>query len=182
MTWRADPLEQRYMQARDQVTDIHQHVPTLRWLAMQAEVVVEFGVRTAVSTTALLAGQPRQLWSYDIRESPQARELAALAGRTEFRFEVGDSRHVQIPVCDLLFIDTRHDADQLAAELAAHHRQVRRWIALHDTTTFGMRGETPGRDGLWPSLRNFLSDQPSWRVWKDYRHNNGFTVLRRGAR
>ena len=65
----------------------------------------------------------------------------------------GDTRAVEIDPTDVLFIDTRHDYDQLAAELARHAEEVRRAIALHDTTAFGDRGETPGARGALAGRR-----------------------------
>ena len=66
--------------------------------------------------------------------------LAPLAGRTDFHFTVGDTKAIDIEETDLLFIDTLHTYDQLAAELARHGMKARRWIVLHDTTTFATNG------------------------------------------
>jgi hypothetical protein len=47
-------LDELYQRAANDPSDINEHVPTLRRLASEAQVVVEFGVRHGVSTLGLL--------------------------------------------------------------------------------------------------------------------------------
>jgi hypothetical protein len=77
-----------------------------------------------------------------------------------------------------LFLDTRHDYEQLREELRLHAGKVRKYLVLHDTTTFGERGETPGHRGLWPAVEEFLA-QGAFRLRERYENNNGLTVLER---
>lgn len=171
-------LEQMFVQVRDTPSDINQHCAALRQLASQSRVVVEFGMRQGVSTTALLAGQPQQLVTVDLHRDSIADRLAAHRGATSFRFVQGNTRTIEPVSCDLLFIDTRHTREQLSAELKRHAAACRRWIALHDTHTFGEVGEA-GEPGLLPALREFLSVNPDWFVMSHVSTNNGFTVLSR---
>ena len=173
-------LEQLYKIAAEAASDINEHVPTLRSLASQCQHVTEFGVRTGVSTTGLLAGQPQRLVSIDLNESPQARGLSAVKGKTDFRFMLGDSTQVEIEETDLLFIDTKHTGSHLAAELAKHHGKVRKWIAFHDTTIFGVKGED-NQDGLLIALRDFCRERKEWAVIRHDMNNHGFTVISRIA-
>ncbi len=171
-------LEERYTLATQTVTDIHEHVPVLRALASQVEHVTEFGVRHGVSTTALLAAQPAVLRSYDIEDRAVAASLAPLAGRTDFRFAVGDTKAIDIEETDLLFIDTLHTYDQLKAELARHEAKARRWIVLHDTTTFATTGEDSDTRGLWPAVEEFLA-AGTFAIKERRTNNNGLTILER---
>ena len=97
----------------------------------------------------------------------------------------GNERAVPISVhidpCDLLFIDTRHTADQLTNEFHRHASKVRRWIVLHDTQIFGERGEDGG-PGLLPAVRRFLNENPEWSVVHHTQTNHGLTVLSRDPR
>jgi hypothetical protein len=158
-------------------SDISEHLGTLWGLARQCQHVTEFGVRGTVSTTALLAAQPRWLVCYDVERRIEVDELLGLAGRTEMTFTLGDSRTVSIAHTDLLHIDTRHDYDQLRDELNNSAGRVHKWIALHDTTTFGERGESGG-DGLWQAIEELLA-AGEWRLLMRFTNNNGFTVLER---
>ena len=90
----------------------------------------------------------------------------------------GDSLAVDIDETDLLFIDTRHTAEQLWSELDRHALKVRRWIVLHDTQIFGERGEDGG-PGLLPAIRRFLNENPEWSVVHHTQANHGLTVLSR---
>ena len=86
---------------------------------------------------------------------------------------------MEIEPTDLLFIDTFHVYQQLRRELELHADRVRRFIALHDTTTFGETGEHESSRGLWPAIVEFLAGSSQWRVAARYHNNNGLTILER---
>jgi hypothetical protein len=157
-------------------SDINEHCPTLYALAKECRHVTEFGTRAGVSTTALLYAQPEYLICYDRLRLAPVEQLQALAGRTQFVFHQADVLRVEIDETDLLFIDTWHVYVQLHAELQRHARKVRRYIVLHDTTTFADVGEAPGHRGLWPAIEGFLR-QGTFRLRQRDANNHGLTVL-----
>ncbi len=169
-------LEAVYRKACATPSDINEHLPLLRELASRCSRVTEFGVRSAVSTTALLAGQPDSLASYDIADSPECVGLKALEGATAFHFEIANSLQVDIEPTDMLFIDTVHTGEQLRAELARHHSKVTRWLVFHDTVAFGDVGED-GKPGLAHVINEFMEQHPEWFVYRDRINNNGLTVI-----
>jgi hypothetical protein len=171
-------LDDEYHRLLGTHTDIQHHLPRLRALASQCESVIEFGTRTAVSTTAILHGQPGKFTAYDINRSDKAVWLKEVSGRTRYNFVTADTRKIEIEPCDFLFIDTLHVYDQLSAELALHADKVRSRIAMHDTVTFGTSGEIPGSKGLRPAIQEFLA-RGGWRVESEYTDSNGLTVLKR---
>lgn len=170
-------IEDLYHRAWRTPGNIHEHCPTLRALASILPRVVELGTNQAVSTTALLAGRPKSLTTWDLHESREANALAEYAGRTDYRVRQGDSRLIDIDECDLLFIDTLHTREQLSIELARHSPQVTTAIVLHDTTTFGATGED-GTLGLRPAIDEFIA-RGDWRIEADWPGCNGLMMLRR---
>jgi hypothetical protein len=174
----SDELESLYRRLCQEPSDVNEHLPTLRRLASGCSRVVELGTREGRSTCALLAAQPDEFVSIDINDCRNDL-LLRLAGRTNLQFLHGDSRDAEIEPTDLLFVDTRHTFDQLRGELARHAINIRRWIILHDTHTFGEIGESGQGPGLRLALDDFLANNPEWFVAEDYRHNNGLTVLMR---
>lgn len=173
-------IEEMYNSLKDTPSDINEHLELLSSLASQCDTVVEFGVRTGVSTTALLRGVRGKLYSYDVNDSAQARRLKELVSE-KFDFTVASSLDVETQQCDMLFVDTLHTAPQIYAELTKHHGRVNRWIAIHDTETFGEYGEghtneTP-TPGLLPGIRRFLKENPLWMVMTVRRNNHGLMVL-----
>src|SRR5262249_23570972 len=171
-------LERLYREACARQSDIHEHLPTLFELAKGCRRVTEFGTRAAVSTTALLYAQPGELVCYDLTRLPPVDRLERLAGKTRFRFVRQDVLEVDIAETDLLFIDTWHVYGQLKAELARHAAKVRRYVVLHDTETYGQKGESEGHRGLWPAVEEFLAGG-EFALKAHYRNNNGLTVLER---
>lgn len=80
---------------------------------------------------------------------------------------------------ELLFIDSLHTYAQLSAELERHWQKVTGCIVLHDTETFGVRGEDGKEPGLWGAVEDFLKKHSEWRVKDRLRNNNGLTILAR---
>jgi glycosyltransferase involved in cell wall biosynthesis len=167
-----------YLAACATPSDIHEHLPVLYFLARQCDHVTEMGTRTGISTTALLFAQPERLVCYDKVKLAAVNRLEAVAGRTDFRFHQADVLEVDIEETELLFIDTWHVCEQLKEELRLHAGKVRRYIVLHDTTTFGEQGEMEGRRGLWPAVEEFLAEG-HFCLRERLENNNGLTVLER---
>lgn len=178
-------LEELYQAACSEPSDINEHLPTLRKYAEQSTSILELGTRYGTSTTALLAGQPRLLWSVDINDC-RRQDLIDARGNTLLRFVKTDSlawnsmdsrwdfeSKTWQPTphqYDLLFIDTEHTFSQVTAELGRFSPLVTNWIILHDTVSF-----PPVLD----AVREFLSQSPQWSVIEDHKHNNGLIVLER---
>jgi hypothetical protein len=166
-------IEERYQEFCQTPSDINEHLPTLRLYADQCDHVTEFGVRGCVSLHAFLASKAEKVVAYDINNVavPDCPKLTSICA---------DDLLVEIEPTDLLFIDTLHTFFQLEAELWLHNRNVRKWIAMHDTTMFGERGEDGTTPGLNRAIEKFLEGHP--RRWKEcYRStaNNGLTILER---
>ncbi|MBI1917344.1 MAG: hypothetical protein HYS12_21805 [Planctomycetes bacterium] len=173
-------LGERYQAACLEPSDINEHLPALYELAKECPHVTELGTRTGVSTVAFLWAQPKKLVCYDVVRFPEVDQLAALAGQTEFVFRKEDVLQVDIDETNLLFIDTWHVHGQLQEELRRHAAKARKYIVLHDTTTFGAQGETEGHPGLWPAVEEFLAGG-AFRLKQRLENNNGLTVLERVA-
>jgi hypothetical protein len=155
-------------------SDISEHVPTLRRYASMCESVLEFGVRAGASTSALVAGC-RNVTSYDIDE-PTAAHLRVLK-KHGWTFHKQSSLDAEPREVDMLFIDSLHEGEHLWLELVRHESRVRKWIVMHDTETFGVRGDCGG-EGLKVAIRRLI-DRGDWRQAEHFTNNNGLTVLER---
>ena len=188
--------ESQFQQLCNIDSDINLHLNTLRYYASQSKTIVEMGVRWVVSTWAFLEGHPKKLTSYDIvspeewkrgdRMSPV--EEYAKENNIDFKFILQDVLTVKLPKTDLLFIDTWHVYDQLIQELNMHSSQVNKWIILHDTETFGEKGENSSYSirekkeylGLKFAVNEFLQNNvDTWRLHEHYTFCNGLTILKR---
>ena len=176
-------IQQRYEYLKQKPSDINEHLQMLHDLASECNHITEFWVRTAVSTTALLAGlKPEaKLISYDLHTSKEVFDLSdqSVLEKKNFHFCVADTRSVEIQETDLLFIDTWHVADCLIKELENSAPKVRKYIAFHDTTTFGEKGETEWMKGLKYAMDEYLAKHKEWKVKKVYTNNNWLTIRQR---
>lgn len=166
-------------------SDINEHLPTLKKYATDCDVVIEMGVRWIVSTWALLDAKPKKLISIDINHpnscggNLELVEKLAQEENLNFQFIQADTTKIEIPECDLLFIDTWHVYDQLKKELQLHGNKAKKYIAFHDTKTFGTVGEDPAYKGLNLAINEFLSENKNWEIEKIYENNNGLTIIKR---
>lgn len=168
-------------------SDINEHLPTLRRYAESCDIVVELGVRYIVSTWAFVVAKPKKLISVDIVNPdthPDSRgyrvqhiQSACSENGTDFQFIMEDSRKVDLPEHDLLFIDTLHNYEMLKEELRVQAPKTRKFIIFHDTTLFGQQDEQGQGLGLIKAIQEFLSTNPDWSVKEIYHNNNGLTVL-----
>lgn len=193
------PLPKKLSKLFDHVaktpSDINEHLPLLAKIGEQCEHITEFGMRGALgSTVAFLTAQPKKLVSWDIDpracQSGTVRAISELlwtdeTNRTHWEVRCGNTLEIVIEPTDLLFIDTLHTAAQLKAELVRHadpiERKVSKYLAFHDTVTFGHRGE----DGSIPGLRDVIKwfqrkhAFPLWELLADEKNNNGLVILER---
>lgn len=145
--------------------------------------VVEMGVRTGVSTIALLCGRPKSMLSIDINSPPSMPTLQEVAKRrsVDWEFRQGSTLKMEPVSCVMLFIDTLHTYTQLKAELAIHGNCATKWLVFHDTTTFGVLGEDGQAPGLVKAIDEFQAANPHWKTKIVAANNNGLTVLERVA-
>ena len=176
-------LQQKYEELCGVPSDIFKHLPTLRKYAEQSETIVEMGVRYGDSTIALLSGKPRKMTSYDINEIFDWRKWQReVIDDTIYSFIPADVLDIEIEPCDLLFIDTLHNYDQLKKELLYHGNKAQKYIIFHDTTSFEWYGESydgTSKIGIWPAIEEFLKGNPHWKIKERFTNNNGLTVLAR---
>ena len=176
-------LQQTYNHLCARPSDINEHLPTLKKYAEECEHITEMGVRWVVSTYALLMGKPKKLISYDINPINSEPIQEMVKDDTDFQFRVGDTTKIEIEETDLLFIDTLHNYRQLKLELHLHANKVKKYIILHDTTTFEWIGESyegkVDEIGLWPAIEEFLEHNTRWGILERYTNNNGLTILKR---
>lgn len=158
-------------------SDINEHLHMLHALALDCEHVTEMGVRHGMSTRAFMAAG-KKLVSYDLEKDEKLNQLFKV-------YPLGDYikanvLEVEIAETDLLFIDTWHHYEQLKQELKLHAGKVRKYIAMHDTHTFGVHGENMPI-GLIPAMLEFLAANAEWSVMYHSYKNNGLTVLKKKA-
>ena len=96
------------------------------------------------------------------------------------RVEKFDDKIVKIEIefSDLLFIDTDHTYDCVKKELTLHGNKIKKYIIMHDTTTYGYTGGDGGI-GMWKAIEEFLELNTNWSIHKRYTNNNGLTILKR---
>ena len=174
----------------DTPSDINQHLPTLRQLAQECSHITEFGCWRGYSSTALLCGLHesevdtpfKKLTIVDINEpylEHVKEKLTPYQNNIEIVYRLDDTTAIEIEETDFLFIDTWHVYKQLKKELELHGNKATRYLAFHDTVSFGLLGEDGETPGLLDAIEEFLEANPHWQQMVHYEFNNGLMVLER---
>lgn len=178
-------LEKEYRMALHDPSDINEHLDILKLLADEVSHVTEMGTRRGISTRSFLVSDVI-LRAYDIALDDRVRELFEIAKSEgkDVEYTEADVLTVNMEETDLLFIDTWHCYEQLIQELRLHGHKVRKYIAFHDTQSYGTESEIvdgrKGTNGLLPAIIHYLIENPG--VWQFKMHrvnNNGLTVIER---
>lgn len=141
------------------------------------KVVVELGVRSGESTTALLAAvndTGGRLISVDITECRQTRRR--LKGEPNWVFFHGDDMELikkWRKTIDHLFIDTSHTFDHTLVELREWGRWVKDYgiISLHDTNA-------PNYPGVMRAVEKYLEENPNF-TFTNYPESFGLGVIKK---
>lgn len=178
-------MKDLYEAVRQRSSDINEHLAYMHDLCvdLDAQIVVELGVRSGMSTVAFLAAMEQtggMLWSCDINQPRVPEEISE---HPQWTFMWGDDLELvaAAPECDVLFIDTSHHYAQTLAELSAYAPKTRKVILLHDTQL-----EWPDGAPGWPTFPvrkaalDFQASYDGWD-WSEFTHNNGLGVLTRKA-
>jgi predicted O-methyltransferase YrrM len=178
-------------------SDINEHLPTIKNLASECNIVTEMGTRFVVSTWALVYAEPKKIICYDINEDfflEGKKNIYEICKEKniEFSFTKADTLKLEIQKTDLLLIDTLHTYFQLFSELSLHAKNVNKYIIMHDTVSFGhydeqiyshasdvVKNQNHIKSGLVPAIEDFLKTEEglNWSIYKVYENNNGLTVL-----
>jgi len=179
-----DRLQNIYNICLNHECDINKLFPVLKKYTEECNHVTEFGVRGVFSTYAFLSGKPKKMISYDIVTSSNIYEAIEVAKENsiDFKFIEQDVLTADIEETDLLFIDTLHTYEQLSQELKLHSDKVRKYILMHDTSTWAKADEVltdnPKR-GLFTAIEEFLSANKEWSIKDRITISNGLTILER---
>ena len=166
-------------------SDINQHLSILYEVAQECDHVTEMGVRNGSSTRAFLYADPKKYIAYDLNIDPDVKELfdyCKSIGK-DFDYIQADVLKIEIGETDLLFIDTYHCYEQLIQELKLHSKKVNRYIAFHDTYTYGRVGENldfqnfAGTKGIMYAIEEFLNENKNWKIVHDVDYNNGLIII-----
>lgn len=151
-------LHEKYTKLCYTVSDINEHLPTLKILAEDCKSVFETGVRGCISSWALLygltsssnryKGEKKTLFMNDIDTC----DIQYLLNYIETMKNTHDI-NVKYEWCnnltlnltenyDLTFIDTWHVYGQLKRELDKFAPITNKYIVMHDTTVDGIHGES----------------------------------------
>lgn len=168
-----ESLEAYYFQQHNTKGDLNEHMPKLRALAEQVDRVVEFSHRKD-SFLAFASGARVSFTSYN----SQVDELLSKVNQPN-PINIAHSPKSDLgppQETDLLFLDTTHTFDFVHTAMTKWAAHVSRYIVLHDTVSYGERGED-AKDGLRYAVKQFIEDKPEWCIAFHTDKQHGLTVL-----
>lgn len=173
---RTESLEEMYERLHKTERDLNMHMPLLKKYAAKCGKVAEISGRRE-SSVALLAGKPKDFWSFN-PEGTSLRDSAEATPGTGHHYAATDPNRInQLEHdVDLLFLDIDQRYDLYRERLDQLAPQVKRFIIVHDTHTFGNQGKDGGK-GVRDALNDFMRDHPEWSVLHHTPLQHGLTVI-----
>lgn len=140
--------------------DMAPHVDQLTEYARGKRVIVEFGLRGAVSTWAMLTGMPADGRLIGVDIDPAAPIPTPVAHDPRFELVIGEAATVALPVdhADLVMIDASHEFVATVAELARAAALTPELILCHDYLYQHTPQVRAAIDGY--SAKGYLRDEP----------------------
>lgn len=185
-----------FQSAKTMPSNINEHLDKLYQESLNHNTICEFGTCTGISTIAFLTaiveakerGFQKKLTTYDIRFHDGAQNLDFLAVENgvanNFLIVIEDVLEIPPVNCDLLFIDTLHNYNQIRQELNIHvenNPNPPKTIIFHDVESFALIEEQPYGEvgGILPAILEFLSRNHQWYVDYYLRDCNGLMIIKR---
>ena len=156
--------------------DMAPHIDQLADYARGCRTIVEFGVRGAVSTWAMLSTMDPDGKLYGVDIDPDPPVPPAVCTDKRFKLIVGEAATVKLPVkhADLVMIDASHEFVATVAEIARAATLTPDFILVHDY----LYRETPqvarAVDGY--DHAGYLRDEP-YRLSHVFKSHWGLAVL-----
>lgn len=193
--WDPTPISNIYERERLRSENIAHHMPQLLTLAFKAESVACLTCWHDGAFIALAAALPKRMYAacpgghpdwaaiQQRSVSPRPDELTTFNGDPldkpiHRRIQGYKGDEDQPYDVDLLFLSCRHQAEYVKRVLDMHGPHARKWIALHNTVTYGETGDDGG-PGILAGVRAWLRENPEWSVRSHDRANNGLLVMTR---
>lgn len=177
-------FHQEYLERVHQGSDINEHLSWIYDGACSVTKTVELGIGWGNSTRAFIAALEQtggEHTSYEIEIKPGVEDLfkRARAANLNANLLVQSTLEVEIPLCDLMLVDSHHTYHQVSNELRLHANRVSSYILFHDTVTFGDVGQDGSRPSINAAIEEFLKNNPEWVEIERRTNNNGMTLLER---
>lgn len=158
--------------------DLDQHADVLAAVAKRAGGRVTEITKRRHSTFAFAFGGAKEIVSYQLDKDSRATDVIVSEGIPVRTISGHGLPPEGIEPTDVLFLDSKHTGTKATEQLAACGPFVKQYIVLHDTQTYGEKGED-GKPGLLSAIREFVRDNPEWTVVYHTQIQHGLTVLSR---
>lgn len=199
-------VKDKFIKECNTPSDINEHLKTLSIYAGDCETVIECGVRSCVSSWALVHGllhnnkKTKKILLNDITECDISYLQNALVGTNIIlNYEWMNNLELNLEHnYDMILIDTWHVYGQLKRELEKFAPRINKYIIMHDTTVDEIYGETIRINmdadkqynesgfskedincGLGKAIDEFLETNKEWKIYEKFQNNNGLTILKR---
>ena len=178
----SNPTDQK---GKNSMQWIAHYLPTLFKYASQCDSVIEIGLNQVCSTWAFLKAKPKNgvlsididleriaymntiglnknIWLHWAKNLSQKEQIAYSAKECS-------SLEIELPMHDLLFLDSEHTYSQLSQELTLHGNKAQKYIIMHDTTLF---------PELNQAIDEFMFNNSHFKLEEKFNDSPGLTILK----
>lgn len=194
-------IEEEYFRAVNTFSNINEHIELLYELGMESQSIVEIGNRSPCITSKAFLRTNAKLTTYNtpaqglhdngmINGVKELFHKAKMLGKDVLYVEYVEPLGLEIEECDLLFLNVWNARDLVSKMLERCGNKSQKFIALHNTHTYGVRDEkinwqdypdkkAEPNEGLLTAVIEFLIKNRHWQIKEHRTNNNGLIVLER---
>lgn len=166
----------RFEEMKKNKSDINEHLEEIFNHTKGCNIAVSLGLGKGDAAFSLLLGCQHHI-SIDSNPSDDTINfLRDYFGNKSSIIRQSTDLPIDIEEFDVLFIDSKHTAENVKNELKAHAHKVNNYIIFHDTSIYGEIGEN-GEVGIMISIIEFLNNNSKWKIIYQANHNNGLIIL-----
>ncbi len=161
--------------------DINKHLPALIAAAEKCDVIEEI-TRRSHTTVAMVSARPKKMrtrmFGTDLDDRFTRQLMHIVPPEVDFNLEVSPEYNPnwEIDECDLFFFKCPHNYHDLQVDLPRWSKNVRRYIAIHDTSVHGEAWENDVGPGLYAGMKDLVATG-KWFVVYHNPVQYGLTVL-----
>ena len=181
-----DVVENKYEFYCNQISEINEHLPTIKRYSEKCESVTEI-TKSQSTIYSLLVSKPKNITSYRLNKSEDVNHLNDWAIKNNIKIEISENPK-PIKQTDLLFINNLHTYDYVYKQLDKNKNKINKYIIINETSTygdtdeiiFGVTKNTKKKgEGVYNAILDFLDKDDDWSIKEEYKNNNGLVILKR---
>jgi hypothetical protein len=189
-----DLIKEKYEYYINQVSDIYEHLPTLKRYGSKCNTIVEIVNRHNTETTySFLSSNPKKMISvYYNSNFSDIDVIKKWTDKNNINYKYYDINKFDMCNTDLLFISNNHTYNDTLDNLNKYKNHVNKYLIIDQTEIYKNVDEVifdnnkneqnntnTKKQGVYNAILNFTKKNKTWIIKESFKNNNGLIILKK---